>query len=90
MGNELGQIGVESDERLQVIPEQFYVEKHVYPRYACRRCEGSGDEEKAAVRVAPREKTILPGSIATSGLLAFILVNKFCDHLRFRIDFPKQ
>jgi transposase len=82
-GNDLGQIGVEVDERLQVIPEQFYVEKHVYPRYACKRCEGSGDEEKAAVRVAPREKTIIAGSIATSGLLAFILVNKFCDHLPF-------
>ena len=82
-GNDLGQIGAETVERLQVIPEQFYVEKHVYPKYACKRCEGSGDENKPAVRIAPRQESIIPGSIATSGLLSHILVNKFCDHLPF-------
>jgi len=70
-------------EQLQVIPEQISVEQHVRPRYACRHCEGSGDEDKPLFRIAPAPPSILPGSIVTSGFLAFILVNKFCDHLPF-------
>ena len=82
-GCDLIKIGEDVTERLNIIPEQIYVEKHIYPKYGCRNCEGSGDEEKPAVRRAPTEPSILPGSIVTPGLLAFILTNKFCDHLPF-------
>ena len=82
-GHELQRIGEETSERLQVIPEQIWVERHIRPKYACGNCEGSGDEEKPAVRVAPAEPSMIPGSIVTPGLLAFILVNKFVDHLPF-------
>lgn len=82
-GHTLDKIEDVISERLQVIPEQLYVEQHVRPKYACRHCEGSGDEDKPVFRVAPAPPSILPGSIVTSGLLAFILINKFCDHLPF-------
>lgn len=82
-GNELEKIGEEVSERLTVIPEQIYVERHVRPKYACKRCEGSGDEEKPAVRIAPAVPSIIPKSIVTPGLLAFLLVNKYIDHLPF-------
>ena len=82
-GAALQRIGEETSERVQVIPEQIWVERHVRPKYACHVCEGSGDEEKAAVRVAPAPPSMIPGSITTAGLLAFILVNKFVDHLPF-------
>jgi len=82
-GHTLAKIDEVVSERLQVIPEQLYVEKHIRPKYACRHCEGSGDEDKPVFRIAPAPPSILPGSIVTSGLLAFILVNKFCDHLPF-------
>ena len=82
-GHELTCIGEETSERLQVIPEQIWVERHIRPKYACKHCEGSGDEEKPAVRIAPAPLSIQPGSILTPGLLAFILVNKFVDHLPF-------
>jgi transposase len=82
-GHKLAKIDEVVSERLQVIPEQLYVEKHIRPKYACRHCEGSGDEDKPVFRIAPAPPSILPGSIVTSGLLAFILVNKFCDHLPF-------
>ena len=59
------------------------MEQHIRPKYACRHCEGSGDEDKPVFRIAPAPPSILPGSIVTSGLLAFILINKFCDHLPF-------
>jgi len=82
-GDELVHIGEETREIVQVIPEQMWVERHVYPKYACHTCEGSGDEDRPAVRIAAREATILPRSIASPALIAFILVNKFVDHLPF-------
>jgi transposase len=82
-GHDLVRIGEEVSERLQIIPEQIYVERHIRPKYACHSCEGSGDEEKPAVRIAPAPPAIIPGSIATVGLLAFIIVNKFVDYLPF-------
>jgi transposase len=82
-GHELVRIGEDVSERVQVIPEQIWVDRVVRPRYACHHCEGSGDESKPAVRVAPVEPTIVPKGIATPSLIAFILVNKFVDHLPF-------
>lgn len=82
-GHALVRIGEEVSERLQVIPEQIYVERHIRPKYACHSCEGSGDEDKPAVRISPAPPAVIPGSIATVGLIAFIIVNKFVDHLPF-------
>jgi transposase IS66 family protein len=33
--------------------------------------------------IAPAQPSVIPASIVTPGLLSFILVNKFCDHLPF-------
>ena len=82
-GHELVKIGEEITERLQIIPEKVYVEQHIRFKWACRYCEGSGDEENPVFRIAPTPPTMIPGSIATAGLLAFIFVNKFVDHLPF-------
>ena len=82
-GHALVKVDEEITERLQIIPEQVYVERHIRPKYACRHCEGSGDEEHPVFRIAPSPPTLIPGSIVTHGLLAFIFVNKFCDHLPF-------
>ena len=82
-GHELERFSEEVSERIQVIPEQMYVERHIRPKYACKYCEGSGDEQKPAVRIAPAPASMIPGSIVTAGLLAFVLVNKFVDHLPF-------
>jgi transposase len=76
-------IGEEVTERVQVIPEQIWVDRIVRPKYACHHCEGSGDESKPAVRIAPVEPTVVPRGIATASLIAFILVNKYVDHLPF-------
>jgi transposase len=82
-GHEMVRIGEEVTERIQVIPEQIWVDRIVRPKYACHHCEGSGDEAKPAVRIAPVEPTVVPKGIATASLIAFILVNKFVDHLPF-------
>lgn len=80
-GHELVRIGEESSEKLDVIPPRVQVIRTVRPKYACHHCEGSGDEERAAVRIAPVPATLIPKGIATDGLLAYIATAKFCDAL---------
>jgi transposase len=80
-GKALVRIGEEVCEKLEVIPARIRVRRHVRPKYACKACEGSGDEEHAAVRIAPKVRQLLPKSIASPALVAYIVVGKFCDGL---------
>jgi transposase len=80
-GAELVRIGEETSEKLDVIPPQIRVIRTVRPKYACHDCEGSGDESRPAVRVAPMPAAIIDKGIATAGLLAYIVASKFCDSL---------
>jgi transposase len=82
-GNTLVRIGEETCEKLEVVPPQIRVRRHVRPKYACKACEGSGDEGKPAVRIAPAVAQLLPKSIASPALVAYMLVAKFCDALPF-------
>jgi transposase len=82
-GQPMVRIGEEICEKLEVIPARIRVRRHVRPKYACHACEGSGDEGKAAVRVAPAPAQLLPKSIASPALVAYIVVGKFCDSLPF-------
>ena len=82
-GEKLSRIGEEVSERLEVIQPRMWVKRIIRPKYACRACEGSGDEEKSAVRIAPAPESIIPKSIVSPGLLSFIITNKFVDHLPY-------
>jgi transposase len=75
-------IGEETAEKLDVIPAQFIVEKHIRYKYACRGCEGL-ESEGGAVKIAPPPPALIPKSIATPGLLAFLLSAKFEDGMPF-------
>jgi len=80
-GADLVRIGEETSEKLDVIPPQIRVIRTVRPKYACHDCEGSGDEDRPAVRIAPMPPAIIDKGIATAGLLAYIVASKFCDSL---------
>jgi transposase len=82
-GGSLVCIGEEVSERLHMVPQQVWVEVIHKKKYACHECEGSGDEEKPAVRTAKTPGNIMPGSIASPDLLSFIFVRKYCDYLPF-------
>jgi transposase len=82
-GAELTQIGEEACEKLEIIPAKVQVRRHVRPKYACQVCEGSGDEDKPAVRIAPAVSQLLPKSIASPALVSYMIVSKFCDALPF-------
>ena len=81
-GHEKVKIGEEVSEKMDIIPAQFYVEKHVRYKYACKRCEGKNINGPAVV-IAPMPESLIPKSIATPGLLAYIFTSKFVDHLPY-------
>lgn len=72
-------IGEEVSERYHYEPPKVWVERHVYPKYACGHCH-QGVQSAAAI------KTILPKSNASASLLAHVITSKFDDGLPiFRI-----
>ncbi len=80
-GEELVRIGEEVSEKLDVIPPSLRVIRTIRPKYACHSCEGSGDEERSAVRIASMPPALIDKGIASAGLLAYIVTGKFCDSL---------
>jgi transposase len=81
-GARLSRIGEEVSEQLEVIPARAKVIRHIRPKYACRACQGV-ETEGGAVKIAPPAEQLLPRSIATPGLLAYLMVSKFADSLPF-------
>ena len=80
-GAALQRMGEETCEKLEIIPQQLKVIRHIRPKYVCKKCNGV--EGAAAVKIAPLPPQIIEKSIATPGLLAYILVSKFCDAIPF-------
>lgn len=80
-GDELTEINREVTEKLDIIPVKIVVHKHIRPKYTCKTCLNKGNS--AEFKIAPMPPEILPKSIATAGLFAHVLTNKFCDHLPY-------
>jgi len=66
-------IGDDVKEELDIIPAQFFVNRHVYPKYVNRHT----DEIVCALR-AP---ALIDGGYASSNLLSWVVASKFLDHL---------
>ena len=82
-GANLTKIGEEKSEKLHIIPQQIFVKVTIRPKYACRHCEGTGDEEAKTVKIAPVPLSIIPRSIASADLLSFIMIHKYQDHIPY-------
>ncbi len=80
-GSIMVRIGEEVCEKLEIIPQKLKVIRHIRPKYACKKCEGAQSEQ--AVKIAPVPPQIIPKSIATPDLLAYVMVSKFCDAIPF-------
>lgn len=81
-GCKMDRIGEETSEQLDIIPAKMQVIRHIRYKYACKEC-GGADSEGPAVKIAPVPEQIIPKSIATPGLLAFIFTGKFVDAVPF-------
>jgi transposase len=72
-GGGMARLGEDVTEILDYIPGRFRVIRHVRPKYACRRCD--------AITQAPAPALPTPRGRAAPGMLAHLLVSKYCDHL---------
>jgi len=81
-GCELKRIGEEVSEKLDIIPPKIQVQRHIRYKYACKNCEGV-ESEGGAVKTASLPAQMIPQGIVTPGLLAWVIVSKFCDGLPF-------
>lgn len=81
-GCEMKRIGEDVSEKLDMVPAKIQVIRHIRYKYACKNCEGSESDE-APVKIAPLPSQIIPQGIVTPGLLAWVLVSKFCDAIPF-------
>ena len=68
-------IGEEITEELDIEPTRFIKRVIVRPKYVRR---GVVDRKPVIAKLPPR---IMPGGIPSAGLLAFIIVSKYADHL---------
>jgi transposase len=72
-------IGADVSERLDYQPASLFIRVLERPTYLCRHCEQRGDTIQAAQKPLPPEP-IVRGTIG-AGLLAHVIVSKWCDHL---------
>lgn len=73
------EIGTEESWQIEYIPGHFERIHHVRKKYACPKCEGSGEGPQMAVAV--RAESPIDKGMAGPGLLAYIVASKFADYL---------
>jgi transposase len=72
-GGALRKVGEDVTEILEYRPGRFEVVRHVRPAFSCRTCE--------AMTQAPMPSLPIERGRPGPGLLAHVLVSKYCDHL---------
>ncbi len=74
-GQPMQRVGEDVSEKLDIIPAQFFVHRHIYGKWACRCCQ--------SLTQAPAEPDVVDGGIPASGLVAHTLISRFADHLPY-------
>jgi len=74
-GLPLHKITDDISEQIEVIPEQIIVKQQIRAVYGCKDCK--------KVKSAPLPNQLIPKSLATPSLLAYVMIAKYCDHLPF-------
>ncbi len=72
-GGNLNKLGEDVSETLEFVPEHFKVIRTVRPKLSCTRCDCIVQE--------PAPHRPIARGLAGPGLLAHVLVAKYCDHL---------
>ena len=76
-------IGEAITEELDISPAQFRIIRYVRPKYARPKAEQDKDPDGVHIIVAPLPSRVIPKGIPSAGLLAYILISKFIDHLPY-------
>src|SRR5690606_2915601 len=72
-GGKLERLGEDVSEVLEYVPSHFKVIRHVRPKFACSACQ--------SITQSPAPPRPIARGLAGPGLLAHVLVSKYCDHL---------
>src|ERR1700688_2900496 len=72
-GGKLRVLGEDVAEMLEYVPSHFKVIRHVRPKLSCPKCQ--------KIVQAPAPSRPIARGLAGPGLLAHVLVSKYCDHL---------
>ena len=79
-GRAMVRIGEDVSERLDIVPAEFFVHRHIRGKWAYRCCQQKGEGRLVQEPVAPQ---IIDKGMPTAGLLAHTLVSRFVDHLPY-------
>ena len=74
-GRPMTRIGEDMSERLDIVPAEFFVHRHIYGKWACRCCQ--------TLRQACSIPELIDGGMAASGLIAHTLISRCVDHLPY-------
>jgi transposase len=74
-GQDMVRVGEDVSERLDVVPAEFFVHRHIRGKWACKCCQRLVQEP-----VAPQ---IIDKGVPTAGVVAHTLVAHFVDHLPY-------
>jgi transposase len=74
-GEAMVRIGEDVSERLDIVPAEFFVHRHIRGKWACKCCQQLVQE--------PVEPQIIDKGVPTAGLVAHTMVAHFVDHLPY-------
>jgi len=74
-GQAMVRIGEDVSERLDIIPAQFFVHRHIRGKWACKCCQTLVQE--------PVEPHVIDKGMPTAGLVAHTAVSRFVDHIPY-------
>lgn len=74
-------IGSEVSEQLDYVPAKLTVIEHVRLKYACPACAAQAAEGGPQITTAEKPLSPIEKGLAAPGLLAYVMVSKYGDHL---------
>ena len=82
-GKERTVIGEETTEELDIIPAKVIVNRHIRKKYGPCDCDGFLEKEVPEIKTASMPPRLVPQSIVSPGLAAYVITSKFCDAMPF-------
>jgi len=76
-------IGQEVSEQLDIEPAKLKVIEHVRLKYICKACEKQAAEGGPQIATAEKPLSPIEKGLAAPGLLSYVIVSRFCDHLPY-------
>ncbi|HYN63457.1 MAG TPA: IS66 family transposase [Candidatus Limnocylindrales bacterium] len=74
-GQPMQRVGEDVSERLDIVPAQFFVQRQIRGKWACRCCQ--------LLRQEPAAAQVFDNGLPTPGLQAHSVISRFVDHLPY-------